>query len=130
MRQVEIAIDTSHLIASLRLALSQPPFGPHTRLALCGTIQFAGCLPAVRDALAPHFLSVLVPQCKPLSAGETLGCTSPNLAGVADVVAFVADGRFHPESVMIANPNVPLYRWEGGGEAREVYTADSIRRAS
>ena len=44
-------------------------------------------------------------------AGEVLGCTSPNLSGL-DACVFVADGRFHPESVLIANPRVPLYRYD------------------
>jgi 2-(3-amino-3-carboxypropyl)histidine synthase len=38
-----------------------------------------------------------VPQAKPLSAGETLGCTAPIISG-ADCLVFVADGRFHLEA--------------------------------
>ena len=38
-----------------------------------------------------------VPQSKPLSAGETLGCTAPLIRN-ADCLIFVADGRFHLEA--------------------------------
>ncbi len=39
-----------------------------------------------------------------------LGCTAPVLKGGADAIVFVADGRFHLEAIMIANPTVPAYR--------------------
>lgn len=38
-----------------------------------------------------------IPQAKPLSAGETLGCTAP-VIHAADCLVFVADGRFHLEA--------------------------------
>jgi len=51
------------------------------------------------------------PQVAPLSPGEVLGCTAPVLSpGAADVLVFVADGRFHLEAIMIANPWLPAYR--------------------
>ena len=52
-----------------------------------------------------------------------LGCTSPHLEGRYDLCVFVADGRFHPEAVMIQNPNVPLYRYDPYSKAitRERY---------
>lgn len=41
---------------------------------------------------------VLVPQARPLSAGEVLGCTAPKLDTERfDTLVFVADGRFHLE---------------------------------
>ena len=103
---VEISIDVAHLVDSVCLN-----FEASQRLALCGTVQFAGALHAAHAALAPRFASVCMPQCRPLSAGEVLGCTSPKLVDV-DLCVFVADGRFHPEAVMIANPTVPLYRYD------------------
>ena len=48
-------------------------------------------------------------QVRPLSPGEILGCTSPRLEGVDDLV-YLGDGRFHLESAMIANPSVTFYR--------------------
>ena len=43
-------------------------------------------------------------------AGEVLGCTAPVIAQAADAIVFVADGRFHLEAIMIANPDIPAYR--------------------
>ena len=43
-------------------------------------------------------------------AGEVLGCTAPVVAGGADAIVFVADGRFHLEAIMIANPDIPAFR--------------------
>jgi hypothetical protein len=50
----------------------------------------------VREELGGSFASITVPQAKPLSSGEVLGCTSPTLVDV-DAYVFVADGRFHLE---------------------------------
>lgn len=57
------------------------------------------------------FTSIFVPQARPLSGGEVLGCTSPILAETVEAYVFVADGRFHLESAMIHNPGVPSYRY-------------------
>ena len=43
-------------------------------------------------------------------AGEVLGCTAPVLRQEVDAIVFVADGRFHLEAIMIANPTTPAYR--------------------
>ena len=48
-----------------------------------------------------------------LHAGEVLGCTAPVVAQAADAIVFVADGRFHLEAIMIANPDIPAYRCVG-----------------
>jgi len=103
---VEVSIDTAHLLDTIRLN-----FKPTTKLALCGTIQFGGALHSVRSVLKDEFAEVKTPQAKPLSAGEVLGCTSPTIEG-SDACIFIADGRFHPEAVMVANPNLPLYRYD------------------
>lgn len=50
-----------------------------------------------------------VPQEKPLSPGEILGCTSPKVSD-ADCLIYLGDGRFHLESIMIANPELEAYR--------------------
>ena len=103
---VDVAFDVTHLVACVRAN-----FPAGAKLALLGTIQFASALHAARDALAPHFPSLVVPQAKPLSPGEVLGCTSPNLGHLGlDAFVFVADGRFHLESVMIHNPGLPAFR--------------------
>jgi 2-(3-amino-3-carboxypropyl)histidine synthase len=59
----------------------------------------------------PGYTSLIIPQTKPLSPGETLGCTSPVISDT-DVLVFVADGRFHLESAMIRNPNIAAYRYD------------------
>lgn len=51
-----------------------------------------------------------IPQARPLSAGETLGCTAPTLPPHIQTIVFVADGRFHLEALMIANPSLPAFR--------------------
>ncbi|NP_001333503.1 2-(3-amino-3-carboxypropyl)histidine synthase subunit 1 isoform 2 [Homo sapiens] len=103
---VDIRIDTTHLLDSLRLT-----FPPATALALVSTIQFVSTLQAAAQELKAEY-RVSVPQCKPLSPGEILGCTSPRLSKEVEAVVYLGDGRFHLESVMIANPNVPAYRYD------------------
>jgi 2-(3-amino-3-carboxypropyl)histidine synthase len=127
---VEIQIDTPHLVDTVTLNFTDPTL----KLGLCGTVQFSGALHAARSALAPKYAEVALPQCRPLSAGEVLGCTSPSLAGY-DACIFVADGRFHPEAVMISNPSVPLYRYDPYSKAitRERYEhakLHSLRKAA
>ena len=75
-----------------------------------GSIQVA-VLQAAKGMLEGDFPSLAVPQSRPLSPGEVLGCTAPVLAADTDAIVFVADGRFHLEAIMIANPTVPVYRW-------------------
>lgn len=64
----------------------------------------------VKAKLAAAYPHMAVPQVKPLSGGEVLGCTAPTLPADTDALVFVADGRFHLESIMIQNPHVPAYR--------------------
>ncbi|EIN10282.1 hypothetical protein PUNSTDRAFT_65664 [Punctularia strigosozonata HHB-11173 SS5] len=52
-----------------------------------------------------------IPRSKPLSPGEILGCTAPRLKDV-DALLYLGDGRFHLESIMIANPTVPAFRYD------------------
>jgi 2-(3-amino-3-carboxypropyl)histidine synthase len=40
-----------------------------------------------------------------------LGCTAPEITG-ADILVFVADGRFHIEAAMMANPDLPAFRYD------------------
>lgn len=67
-----------------------------------------------------------IPQAKPLSPGEVLGCTAPTILPTTSssssidavndrqrtVIVFVADGRFHLEAAMIANPTYEAYRYD------------------
>ena len=105
---VEIAVDMDHLVAAIK-----HNFDASKRLLLVGTVQFVSCIHKVRPTLEQLFASVTVPQSRPLSKGEVLGCTAPTIdAGSADVVIYVGDGRFHLEAIMIANPSLPYYRYD------------------
>jgi 2-(3-amino-3-carboxypropyl)histidine synthase len=108
---VHIAFDTTHLLRCLR---DEFPLSDKPRLALLSTIQFVPDLHAVRDEVETHFgkENVVIPQAHPLSPGELLGCTSPDFTESANALVYVADGRFHLESAMIANPTLPAYRYD------------------
>lgn len=81
----------------------------------------------MRETLQQDY-TVTIPQIKPLSPGEVLGCTAPKL-GEADAIMYVGkgtcfndvhinlpcdsylgDGRFHLESIMVHNPQVPAFQ--------------------
>lgn len=56
---------------------------------------------------------IIPPQISPLSKGEVLGCTSTKLNHQdIDAMIYVGDGRFHLESAMIHNPDIPAYRYD------------------
>ncbi|WVQ95545.1 diphthamide biosynthesis protein 1 [Kwoniella sp. CBS 9459] len=71
---------------------------------------------------------VTIPQVRPLSPGEVLGCTAPKL-GPTDALIYVGDGRFHLESIMIANPTVPAFRYDPYSKkfTRETYEHTEMR---
>lgn len=103
---VDIKIDSLHFVETLRLN-----FETGSRLAFVSTIQFVTTLQSVAKDLEKEF-KVRIPQCKPLSPGEILGCTSPTLPQDTDAIIYLGDGRFHLESIMIANPTVAAYRYD------------------
>ncbi|XP_059448270.1 uncharacterized protein LOC132179548 [Corylus avellana] len=107
---VDILIDTHRLLQTLTLNL------PTTKtLVLAGTIQFASAIRAIKPELENHGFRVSIPQSKPLSAGEVLGCTAPRIRTDGEeesVIVFVADGRFHLEAMMIANPCIRAFRYD------------------
>ena len=136
---VEIGFDVDHLVGCVEAqfgtrAITAGEAGESraaaARLALAGTIQFASGVERARGALESRGLSSLVPQQMPLSAGEVLGCTSPKLTARVDAIVFVADGRFHLESIMIHNPDVPAFRYDPYGKVltRERYDVPRMRR--
>ncbi|KAF2309323.1 hypothetical protein GH714_001618 [Hevea brasiliensis] len=88
-------------------------------IVLAGTIQFASAIREAKPELEKLGLSVLIRQSKPLSAGEVLGCTAPRIPSKSVigsfndmVVVFVADGRFHLEAFMMANPEISAFRYD------------------
>ncbi|XP_075760581.1 2-(3-amino-3-carboxypropyl)histidine synthase subunit 1 isoform X1 [Pelodiscus sinensis] len=122
---VDIKIDTAHFVETVQFN-----FPKGACLALVSTIQFVSALQAASQELRSEY-KVSIPQCKPLSPGEILGCTSPRLAPDTDAVVYLGDGRFHLESVMIANPSIPAYRYDPYGKvlSREHYAHERMQRA-
>lgn len=101
------------------------------RLGLVSTIQFAATLQMVAEDLEDKYgLQVTVPQAKPLSPGEILGCTSPPEIKDVDVLIYLGDGRFHLESAMIANPDLKAYRYDPYSKvfSREYYDHDLMKK--
>lgn len=109
---VEIKINVNGLVNTIELNLSSSK----ESVILAGTIQFSSAIRSAKPELEKRGFRVLIPQSKPLSAGEVLGCTAPKVGPVANanesVVVFVADGRFHLEAFMIANPGIKAFRYD------------------
>ena len=101
---VDIQVDVPHIVDTIK-----HNFCSGTKLAMVSTIQFITALHSVKQSLQDQY-SIITPQSKPLSPGEILGCTSPKLLSDSDVIVYIGDGRFHLESIMIANPLVPAYK--------------------
>jgi len=122
---VDISIDNTHLVNTL---VRNIPAGK--TIAVVGTIQFNSTLHTVRPILENAGFKVLVPQITPLSKGEILGCTSPRIdkSSNVDLVLYLGDGRFHLESAMIANPDLPAYRYDPYSRTltRETYSHDEM----
>lgn len=110
---VDISIDVQHLLSTI-----ERNFQPSKRMALVGTIQFNSTIHGIAAELRSKGWTILVPQISPLSKGEILGCTSPKLSiaadatNGADILLYLGDGRFHLESAMIHNPDLPSYRYD------------------
>lgn len=120
---VDIQMDNAHFLDTVKFN-----FTPGQSLALVSTIQFVAALQAVSAALKTDY-DVLVPQCRPLSPGEILGCTSPRLDRKVHAIIYLGDGRFHLESIMIANPDIPDYRYDPYSKvfSREYYDHKAMR---
>ncbi|PON69434.1 Diphthamide synthesis DPH1/DPH [Parasponia andersonii] len=114
---VDIAIDVDRLIRTVELNLQS------ANVVLAGTIQFASAIRYAKPELERRGFTVQIPQSKPLSAGEVLGCTAPKISAPPSisngngtdpetVIVFVADGRFHLEAIMIANPGIRTFRYD------------------
>jgi hypothetical protein len=76
---------------------------------MVSTVQFAPALHAAAAQMPER--PITIPRSNPLSPGEILGCTSPQVGSV-DALVYLGDGRFHLESAMIANPSLPAYRYD------------------
>ena len=103
---VDIRIDNQHVIDTLR-----HNFVAGSVVALVSTIQFTAALQSIQHVLQGEY-EIVVPQSRPLSPGEILGCTAPRLPPHVGQLVYIGDGRFHLESIMIANPKVPAHRYD------------------
>lgn len=103
---VDIKIDYLHFIETLKVN-----FQSDTKLGLVSTVQFVATLHSVATELRGLNYTVRVPQFRPLSPGEILGCTAPVIEDT-DVVIYLGDGRFHLEAAMIANPRLRAYKYD------------------
>ncbi|TFL05891.1 diphthamide synthesis protein [Pterulicium gracile] len=124
-----------------------------TRLGLVSTIQFAAALHQLKQDLTLKQSSsssstvvppteiteyslnrgaydISIPRSKPLSPGEILGCTAPQLTDV-DAIIYLGDGRFHLEAAMIANPTIPAFRYDPYSKklTRERYNHEAMHSA-
>lgn len=80
-------------------------------VALVSTVQFVeGVYKAKQVLLDKGFKHFNIPQAKPRTTGELLGCTSPNIK--ERIVVSVSDGRFHLEAAMIQNPGHEFFRFD------------------
>ncbi|KAL7056580.1 hypothetical protein AAHC03_020860 [Spirometra sp. Aus1] len=120
---VDIQFDMPHFVDTIK---SNYPEG--SRLALTSTIQFVTSLPSLKKALEDSGFHPIIPQVLPLSPGEILGCTSPRVSDV-DFLLFIGDGRFHLESLMLANPNIPAYLYDPYNKTltHEIYDHERMR---
>lgn len=101
---VDIKIDSLHFVNTI-----EHNFKTTDRLCFISTIQFLTTLHAAAKELKEMGYQVTIPQSRPLSPGEVLGCTAPHIHNV-DVLIYLGDGRFHLEAAMIANPHLRAFR--------------------
>lgn len=99
---VDIKIDLNHLYKMIINNFKE-------KIAVIGTIQFNSSVNKLKRMIENQN-DLVIPQVKPLSPGEVLGCTSPIIKGVNTVI-YIGDGRFHLESAMIRNPNLNFYKY-------------------
>ena len=120
---VDIGINQEHFLSIIR-----HNFRKETKIALVATIQFVATLQQAKLELEKDY-QVVVPQSKPLSKGEILGCTAPRLDS-CDILVYLGDGRFHLEAIMIANPEIPAYRYDPYSKilSKEYYDTNEMHR--
>ncbi|KAG5893154.1 hypothetical protein JTB14_000415 [Gonioctena quinquepunctata] len=131
---VDIKIDPLHFIDTVKVN-----FDTTAKIALVSTIQFVTTIQGAANKLREMGYDVSIPQFKPLSPGEILGCTAPVLK-CAEVLIYLGDGQFHLEAAMIANPRIKAYKYDPYAKkfTREYYEheemekirKDSIERAN
>lgn len=133
---VEIRVDVDHLVECFCKTCNVG-----TRVHVMGTVQFRTAIGAAAKALNERDRPATIPQAKPLSPGEVLGCTAPSDLGhegdstsvsksqTEHVMLFIADGRFHLEAAMIANPTLRALRYDPYSKTltEEYYTTEKMK---
>ena len=123
---VEIRIDVQHFCECVCATIAEG-----VALDIMGTVQFRSAVAEAAKLLSSDKYNrpCTIPQAKPLSPGEVLGCTAPTLPSEAKVMLFIADGRFHLEAAMIANPHVRALRYDPYSKVltEEGYETDKMK---
>ena len=123
---VDIQIDTENLLKTIELNFTNK----EQIIYIMGSIQYNNSVFITKKELVQlGYKNILIPQTKPRSNGEVLGCTSPKIvisissngndenknkfpAELCEpIIIFICDGRFHMESAMIANPEFTFYQY-------------------
>ena len=105
---LDIKFDIDHIVNCIK-----HNFQPNLhKIALASTIQFVASVHEIARRLRLIEYDITLPQSRPLSSAEVLGCTAPKLADSINTIVFVCDGRFHLEALMIANPSVSAFRYD------------------
>lgn len=141
---VDIKIDIDHLYELIVSNFTG-------KVAIIGTIQFNSSVNKLKQVINSRQLQnnktdenninnnmiqiyntvePVVPQIKPLSPGEVLGCTSPIINNIENVV-YIGDGRFHLESAMIRNPTLNFFKYCPFSRklSREYYDFDKMKNS-
>lgn len=124
---VDIKFDIWHLLETIKKNVPVDK-----KIALSSTIQFVSSIHSVKRELeSKGYKEIVIPQSRPLSKGEVLGCTASKLDPSIETVIFVADGRFHLEAMMIANPQKTFLRYNPYNKemTRESYAFDKMIEA-
>ncbi|OIR58690.1 MAG: diphthamide biosynthesis protein [Amphiamblys sp. WSBS2006] len=103
---VKIAVDTSDTLVRF---ISENFTKEHV-LCIVTTVQFVDAVHSLRTCLQQNGYTVVVPQTKPLSRGEILGCTSPTVDSI-DAAIYFGDGDFHLEAFIMSNPQKAVYAY-------------------
>lgn len=129
---VDIHIDLEHFLATIK-----KNFQPSHTILFVSTVQFLSAIHGAKAQLIQDGYNIILPQERPLSSGEILGCTSPHASNIegADIVVYLGDGRFHLESIMISNPEIKAYKYDPYSkkftfEKYDHNTMQDVRKAS
>lgn len=105
---LDIKFDLDHVVSCIKHNFNTDQH----KIALASTIQFVASTHEIGRQLRQAGFEVTLPQSRPLSSAEVLGCTAPKLDDKINTIVFVCDGRFHLEAMMIANPSVTAFRYD------------------